>query len=233
LRRFLPFCFFENNTPPLRYLPLTSLRFAVTVASAGGGGNGVFPLHFAGRTGLDALGGLKSHGIIRWPGGHVIRPTSSIFHPTALVWVVRCIITSAELLAPCMDWGASPSLDFMLLPAVPEEGGKAGPSPPLRCWQGYAGGDSCPLFCLADCTRLSTAHPTCVLVGWLDNASSEHSHSLTDGGALPSLNFTPFQAARCKKWKAGPPPSLHVRHGPGESISTPRIVKTFGPESLV
>jgi hypothetical protein len=77
------------------------------------------------------LGGLQPYRIIQSSDGHVIRPTYSILHTTALVWVGWCTVTSSELLAPCIDGGVSPPLDFMLLPVVPGEEGKAGPFPAL------------------------------------------------------------------------------------------------------
>ena len=163
-------------------LLLVSSRSAVVVASADGGGNGGFPLYFAGSTGFDALGSFGSHYIIRSPDGHVLRPTFSI----------RCIITPAELLAPCFYWEALPALGFMPFYAVLKEGGKAGPSPPLRCWQGSPVGDICPLL------------GACVLMG-----------------ALPSYEFTHSYAVGCKKRKAGPSSSLQIRRGQGEFTSFP------------
>ena len=106
------------------------------VASADGGGNGGFPLYFAGSTGFDALGSFGSHYIIRSPNGHVLRP----------IFLIRCIGTPAEPLAPCFYWEALPALGFMPAYAVLKEGGKAGPSPPLCCWPGSLEDGICPLL---------------------------------------------------------------------------------------
>ena len=109
-------------------LLLVSSRSAVVVASADGGGNGGFPLYFAGSTGFDALGSFGSHYIIRSPDGHVLRPTFSI----------RCIITPAELLAPCLLGGFACPRVYALL-CCAQGGGEGGSFPPSPLLAGVTG----------------------------------------------------------------------------------------------